>query len=89
MRGCRCKNGLGLPQSRVDEFETLQKTRYGGCADGDVPPDLDVAMAQLAWNDPYPFLGLGILDPQEVLGQVFAKPPVNLADRARCNGAAF
>jgi hypothetical protein len=46
-------------------------------------------MAQLARNGPDPFLGLGVLDPQEIVWQVFAKTPVNLADRASGDGAAF
>ena len=50
--------------------------------------DRDVAMAQLAGDDLYPFLGRRVLDPQEVFRQRFAEATVDLADGIGGDGAA-
>jgi hypothetical protein len=46
-------------------------------------------MAQFTGDDLNAVLGLRVLDPQQILGQLLATTPVNLANSVRGDGAAF
>lgn len=51
--------------------------------------DFNVATAQRAGYDPDSLLGRRIVDPQEIVRQVFAKASMHLADAITRHGASF
>src|SRR5439155_21455394 len=78
-RRCR-EDGLGLAERRVGFLVTLQETWDGGRADWNVPTDGHVPMAQLARYDLDLLFGRGILDPQQIFGQLCVKAAMDLRD---------
>src|SRR5438045_8756525 len=67
------ENRVGLAKAAIDFFEAFQEARYRGRADGDVAAHHDIAVTQLTLDDPYLFLRYRVFDPQEIVGQHFAK----------------
>src|SRR5260370_32809089 len=76
----RRDDGLGLADISVNLLEALQEAGQGAGTDGDVGSDLYVARAQFAGNKADGLLGRRVFDPQEIVGQQFAKAPVHFAD---------
>ena len=72
-----------LPSLRVDLFEAFQEARHGGRADGDVPADRDIAVAQFAGDDLDLFFGRRVFDPQQIVGQQLAEAAVDFRDGVR------
>ncbi len=85
----RRKDRLGLAELAVDLFEALQKARHGGRADGDVPADRDIAVAQFAGDDLDLFFRRRVFDPEQIFGQQFAEAAMDFADGVRRDGAAL
>ena len=89
MRRRRREDGFGFAEAAIDLLKALQEARYGGRADRDVISDLDITIAQFAWDHLDAFLRRRIFDPQQIVGQQFAEATVGLTDGIRCEGAAF
>src|SRR6185369_14152480 len=75
-------DGLRLAESWVDLLVPLEEARDGRRADRNVTSDDDIAVAQFARHDLGLLPGHGIFDPQQVFGQLPAKAPMDLDDRA-------
>ncbi|MCY4316875.1 MAG: hypothetical protein OXC66_12285 [Roseovarius sp.] len=84
----RSKDRLDPAGKAVGLVHPFEKTRQRARADGNVPPDFDMARAQLAGRNGNFFARLRVLDKEKLWRQEIAEAAVNLDDR-RGRGRRF
>ena len=85
----RGENRVRLAETAIGGRETLQETGHGARAHGAMPADPDMAFAQRAGHDPDALLRVRLFDPEQVVGQVLAKPAVDFHEALGREGAVL
>ena len=73
MRGGCGDDGVGAAEISVSGGEAVHEARQGAGAYRDMGADLHVARAQCAGRDPESLAGIGVGDPEQLVGQQFAE----------------
>jgi hypothetical protein len=87
MGGGRREDGVRTPKVAVDMPEALQEARHRAGADGEVASDLDITEPQFAGDGADAFMGVRVLDEEQVFGQGLAEAAVGFADAVGGDGA--